>query len=221
MVRKSLILLSGLLCTSLTYGKINDKRVNWGLKATVDAELPTKWHGEHNDIKMFNNGVGFTIGAISNISIAKNFYFEPGISFFLSQYRYDLIVADGKDKTENPMLSKYGIEIPTLFGYTIDFNDMIGLHIFTGPQIRYAFTGKVGLNSEEQKEENENLLLWDSNRRFDFSWKIGIGLPIQHFMISVEADFGITNLYKKGALTGHTNWNYRENRVGAGITYYF
>lgn len=220
MLKKLSSLLIGVLCTAIvSFGKINGRTVDWGIKATLNAELPTKWYGEHKSVRMFNNGIGFTIGVLTDISLGKNFYFEPNISLFMSQYRYDLIIQ--YNNTENPKLSKYGIEIPAVFGYNLKFNDKCILKIFTGPQIRYACTGKIGMKDNQQREEYEDLLLWSSNRRFDFSWKLGIGVPIKRFIISAETDFGITDLYKDSSLTGSTKWRYHENRIGIGIFYSF
>lgn len=226
MNRKFQLLITGLIICGVNFiaSASDSNKVCWGIKVTGDAEFPSKWHGQYNSVKMFHNGSGFTIGGVSNIYIGKNFYFEPGVSFFYSNYKYDLVVA--YLTSENPKLTKYGLEVPTVFGYKIDFSDRIGLRIFTGPQIRYAFGGKIGIKDSQFEdsqsiEETKNLLLWDTNRRFDCSWKVGVGLPIDRFMISVEADFGLTNLYKTSTLMGSSKWRYRENRVGAGLTYYF
>lgn len=198
----------------------NPGDVSWGVKATVDAELPTKWHGKNNDWKMFHNGVGFTLGALSHIPLGRNFYVEPEVEFFMSQYRYDLVIMEDDRDNKNPKLSKFGIGIPVVAGYNINFSQRFGMRIFTGPQIRYAFAGKVGV-ARQLKDEYEKLLLWDTNRRFDFSWKVGIGFAIDNFMISAEADFGISNLYRRSPVTDYSQWRYHENRVGGGVTYYF
>ena len=220
MKRKLFLSLTAVIIFSSLSQAHNDKNVSWGVKATADAELPTKWHGKTNVWKMFNNGFGCTLGFLSNIPIGWNFYIEPELAFYMSEYRYDLELMADDTEGNNPKLSKYGIAIPIVVGYNVDFSERFGLRIFTGPQFRYAFAGDIGIK-KNLKEEYENLLLWDTNRRFDFSWKIGIGFPIDNFMISAEADFGIANLYKNSPIADYTKWTYHENRVGGGITYYF
>lgn len=196
----------------------DDKSVAWGLKLSVGAELPSKWHGENASEAMYRPGVGFTVGAVSNIYLGKNFYFEPGVAFFYSRYKYkDLYIAgDGGELIEkDPTIHKYGVQIPLAVGYEISFSGRYVMNVYTGPQIRYAFAGNTALKNKELQKETEDVLdLWNSQHRFDCSWKIGIGFPIKNFNISVEADLGMTDLLKG-------DMSFRENRVGAALTYYF
>ena len=165
---------------------------------------------------MYNPGAGFTIGGISNIYLGKNFYFEPGVSFFYSQYRCDYSIGtDLVNMIKNPKIYKLGIEVPLVFGYTIDFSKKFSMDIFTGPQLRYALGGEMVIKDQEIKEDfGDTVDLWEIQRRFDCSWKIGIGFPMNQFTLSLEADLGITNLLKHEI-------SFRENRVGLGLAYYF
>lgn len=191
----------------------DDNRVMWGLKASVDSELPGKWHTGGDAVTMYSPGVGFSAGVVGNIWLGSNFYFEPGLALTYSQYRYkDLIIMDGQSKlSEDPKISKWGIQLPLAVGYECDFSDNFALDFFTGPQIRYALSGKVdaGIIYDEYL-----MNLWNGQRRFDLSWKIGVGVPISNFIVSLEADLGITDLLKN-------DFTFRENRVGLGLTYYF
>lgn len=218
MARKLRIFIIGVILCSFNLNVIaNDKnKVIWGLKATVDLELPGKWHADNNSVKMYNPGAGFTIGGVSNIYLGKNFYFEPGVSFFYSQYRCDYSIGtDLVNMVKNPKLYKLGIQVPLVFGYTIDFSDKIVMDVFTGPQLRYALGGEIVIKNQEIKEQfGSTVDLWEAQRRFDCSWKIGIGFPMNQFTLSLEADLGITNLLKHEI-------NFRENRLGLGFTYYF
>lgn len=222
MKRKRLILLISTIIPALSISSHAEDEVVWGAKLSVEGVLPTKLKSGDSSFKLFNNGAGFSIGAVSHINIASEFFVEPGLSFFYSKYNYDLTLMESLDKVEeNPPLSKMGLQLPVVVGYQANFTDMIGIRFYMGPQIRYAFAGKVGIKDPELKKENESLLLWDSNRRFELSWKAGIGVPIERFMISAEADFGLTNLTKTTTLTGDLPWRMREFRVGGAITYYF
>ena len=224
MNRKLIALIVGIMwCSGNFVTSANESNsVLWGLKATVNAELPGKWRGKNNSVKMFNPGSGFTVGGVSNIYLGNNFYIEPGVSFFYSQYRYDLIVGGiGVSEIKNPRLSKLGIEIPVVFGYTFDINNSFAISVFTGPQIRYALGGSVGVSEANPEDDYESLLKWDTYRRFDCSWKIGIGFPINNFMLSVEADLGMNNLIKSSQIAGQSTMSFRENRIGVGLAYYF
>lgn len=222
MKRKSLILLISLVISALAFSSRADDKVRWGAKLSVEGVLPTKLKSGDSSFKLFHNGVGFTVGAVSHINIASEFFVEPGLSFFYSKYKYDITLMENLDKVEvNPPLTKMGVQLPVVLGYQANFTDMIGIRLYMGPQIRYAFAGKVGIKDPELREEYEPLLLWDCNRRFELSWKAGIGVPIDNFMISAEADFGLTNLTKTTTITGDHPWRMREFRVGGAFTYYF
>ena len=89
------------------------------------------------------------------------------------------------------------------------------MDVFTGPQLRYALGGETVIKDEKVKEDVGDFFdLWSIQRRFDCSWKLGIGFPVKDIFVSVEADFGLTNLLKE-------HMSFRENRLGLGLTYYF
>ena len=217
MKRKILLYILTLMLGTV-YGFAQDNPVIWGIKASVDAELPSKWHGDGGGVTMYRPGYGFTVGGVSNIYLGKNFYFEPGISLAYSQYRYKDIEfsdSDGVIRETDPKIYKWSLQIPLVVGYTIDLSDEYSLNVFTGPQVRYAFAGGISFKNKEIAEEaDEYVNLWNGQRRFDLSWKVGVGIPINNFQISLEADLGITDLLKN-------DMSFRENRVGVGVTYYF
>ncbi|MCH5345715.1 MAG: PorT family protein [Muribaculaceae bacterium] len=215
------VIICALVLTISNISRAADNPVLWGVKVTGNVELPGKWRGDNNSVKMFNPGAGFTAGVVSNIYLDSNFYLEPGVSFFYSRYNYDLSLGYFDNLEENPSLSKYGIQVPIVVGYTFHIGDTFSMNLFTGPQVRYALGGGVGIKDEALKEENEDLLSWDTFRRFDCSWKIGLGFPVDNFAISLEADLGMTNLIKPSDLTGRTTMRFRENRLLLGLTYYF
>lgn len=196
-----------------------ENRVDWGMNLAMDVEIPGKWKGENHSVTMFSPGIGTSIGGVCNLYLGKGFYFEPGVSLFYSSYKYkDLVIPDAAHTSteEDPKVTKYGLQIPLMFGYEINISDKFGLDVYTGPQIRYAFAGKVHFkNKAIQEEVGEFFDLWKINRRFDCSWKIGIGVPlINNCRLSLEADLGITDLLKE-------DMSFRENRVGLKFTKFF
>lgn len=218
MKRKTLVTIFALLVGAL-YGFAQNNTVIWGVKASVDAELPSKWHGAGGSFSMYRPGCGFSIGGVSNIYLGKNFYLEPGLSLAYSQYRYkDLSFMDSQGiiRESDPKIYKWGFQIPVVVGYTIDLWEKSVLNVFTGPQIRYAFAGKIAFKDKElANDANEYINLWNGQRRFDLSWKVGVGVPvINDLQISLEADLGITDLLK-------SDLSFRENRLGLCATYYF
>ena len=217
-MKRKILLYILILMLGAVYGFAQDNSVICGIKASVDAELPSKWHRDGGAVTMYRPGYGFTVGGVSNIYLGKNFYFEPGISLAYSQYRYKDIAfsdSDGVIRETDPKIYKWSLQIPLVVGYTIDLSDEYSLNVFTGPQVRYAFAGGISFKNKEIAEEaDEYVNLWNGQRRFDLSWKVGVGVPINNFQISLEADLGITDLLKN-------DMSFRENRVGIGVTYYF
>ncbi len=165
---------------------------------------------------MYRPGYGFTVGGVCNIDLGGNVYLEPGVSLFYEDYSYkDLIITDNSgDAVEtDPGLYKLGVRVPVVVGSVFGINERVGLCIFTGPVLSYAFAGKIDIDSKA--DGLDDLDLFRGQRRFDCGWKIGAGCPIDNFMVSVEAEFGITDLLKAKGMS------FRENRVSLGLTYYF
>lgn len=198
----------------------SDSRVIWGIKASVDTELPGKWSDRDFSIGMYKPGLGFSLGGVCNVDLGRNFYVEPGVSLFYSQYNYkDLYIIDdeGTVSEKNPKLYKWGLNVPVLVGYTIDFSENFSMNVFTGPQLRYAFAGDIVFKNKSNiagLEEDFNLFGDNGQRRVSCDWKIGIGFPVDNFNISIEADLGISDLFKN-------QLRFRENRLGVGVTYFF
>ncbi len=89
------------------------------------------------------------------------------------------------------------------------------MYIFTGCEGRYAFRGKIPIKYPCLKvSSKEYVNLGNSQWRFDLSWKVGVGVPVNNFLISLEADLEITDLLE-------SDLSFRDNRVGVGVTYYF
>ena len=116
-----------------------------------------------------------------------------------------------------PDIQKVGIRVPLNFGYFINISDKWALDVYTGPQLSYAFYGHAKTNSKDLLPDQQMLDVFKGKygqRRFDLDWNIGLGFPVDHFVISLEADIGITNMMLNyGSM--------RENRLSLGISYYF
>ena len=57
-------------------------RPMWGVKASLDINIPGDMHGDAGNIEMFRQGFGGAIGGVCNIFLGNNFYLEPGLSLF-------------------------------------------------------------------------------------------------------------------------------------------
>lgn len=198
----------------------SSKTVVWGIKGNLSAEIPSKWRKSGESEKRFNSGFGASIGGLMNVYLGKNFYFEPELSLFYEGYSYDNIkqvAPNSPSINAGPKIYKLGVRVPIVFGYFINISEKWGLNVFTGPELSYAFYGDAKSENEEVRNDKDLMSVFSgayAQRRFDAAWKIGIGFPVDHFLISLESDIGITDMLKN-------SWTMRENRLGLGISYYF
>lgn len=212
-----ILLLTAVFCVSEAFGQTENSLLTCGVKAKVDVEIPGKWKNNDVSLTMYRPGYGFTAGAVCNIDLGSNVYLEPGLTLFYEDYSYkDLIIMNesGEAVQKDPGLYKLGFRIPVVVGSVFPINERAGFSIFTGPVLSYAFAGKIDIDSDVDSDL-DGLDLFRGQRRFDCAWKIGVGCPIDNYMISLEAEFGITDLLKA------KDMSFRENRVSLGFTYYF
>ncbi|MDO4320634.1 MAG: porin family protein [Bacteroidales bacterium] len=191
----------------------------WGVKAAFDINIPGKYHFDDGSLKMFDHSYGFTVGVVNNIYLGRNFYLEPGVSFFYDSYKLSettIISGDGTTAAvSRPSAYKLGVRIPLVVGYSLNLNDRLGLSFYTGPELSVTCADKGKGKTAAGREETFDFLESTYQRRADLAWKIGVGVPYENFLIGIDAAIGVTDLHKGPAVS------YRENRVSVGLTYYF
>lgn len=194
--------------------------VIWGIKGNLSAELPSRLKNTGGSTKLYNSGFGASIGGLANIYLGSNFYLEPEVDLFYSGYSFNnvrQVAPNSPSVNVGPNIYKLGLRIPVIVGYFINISEKWGLDVFTGPQFSYAFYGKAKSDNEDVRKDPDLMNVFKgyyAQRRCDLGWKIGVGFPIDHFLVSLEADLGITNMMKYAGTL-------RENRLSLGITYYF
>lgn len=194
-----------------------DTRPIFGVKAGFDINIPSDWHTSSGHIDMYEHGYGVTLGAVCNIYLGKSFYLEPGVSLFYDQYVYkDVVLAQGHGEliTADPKVNKYGVRVPIVAGFAFAVNDQFSFSLFTGPEFNYVFSGKYSLPKKYADYEFPSDP-FESERRFDCAWKIGVTVPLSYFHIGIDTALGITDLMKSPGIS------FRENRVTVSVTYYF
>ena len=138
---------------------------------------------------MYNNRAGFQLGAIYNMPIWKNLYFEPGISLFYNTAKanvFEWIPGPNNPRT----LENWGLRIPFIFGYHFDFTDNLQIILYTGPQL--------DANISFHTKFNDNLggTKADFNR-FDFGWNFGIGARYDSYYLGLGGTVGINHLVRE------------------------
>ena len=123
-------------------------RDHWTVTVTYDASIPGKWKLANGSFKMFKPGSGISVGADYMWLFGKNFFFEPGVRFFIDNYRYDNITIGAgtpsePSKTYDPPVRKTGLRIPLSAGYKFDIFKRGSLFLSTGPEPIIGFSART------------------------------------------------------------------------------
>lgn len=177
-------------------------RVGLDISSTAGAVIDT-----------YNNGAGFTVGAIYNIPLWKNLYFEPGVHIFYNTFGEEI------NTTANPelpilldcSLRNWGFRIPLNFGYRFDFTDDISIALYTGPVLNTNLTAKYHMPHAKTESIMEN-----GFKRLDMQWDFGVSFCYgQHYYASVGGGVGVTRVFKDAMD------HFRRNTVNISIGYNF
>lgn len=182
-----------------------DNKAYFGARVGLDI---TSTAGEVLDV--YNNGAGFTVGAIYNIPVVKNFYFEPGLHLFYDTFGEELMTAGGPTPT-SASIRNFGFRIPFNFGYRFDFTDEMSIYLFTGPVFNVNLTA-----SEHIKDAGSSTSLFDYGfKRTDFQWDFGVGYSYGKLYAQIGGGVGITKVCK------NSYEQFRRNTFNISIGYNF
>lgn len=204
-----------------------DNKPFWGVRASLDISCPTKAtykeDGYKESASVFENGVGVSVGAIYNLPIVANFYFEPGISLFYNTWKNKL--EDTKYINHNSF-RQTGMRIPLNLGYHFDFTDDFKVSVFTGPQLQVGFScdDYVGAKVEDvEYHEAPSMYSGDEGfNRFNLSWNIGVGFTYKHVYLGVTGSLEMTNMMRYKKESGDDfSYTAHMNTVGIALGYNF
>lgn len=208
----ALLLAAGVSMVSAQTSFYNTPRI--GIRASYDHTFPTDLKIGGESIDAYNSGPGFSIGAMYNIPVAENIYFEPGLSIFYNTYKDSYITFDSpmQQRKREVTISKFGFRAPLTFGYRIPLFDNGGLNVFTGPQFDYGVKAKWRLDFDgldTNLYSNAN----DMNR-FDIAWRIGAGVYYGQWVAELSTAFGMLDM-------DSSSLSYHENRFSISVGYFF
>lgn len=200
-----------------------DNQGYFGIRASLDIACPGQVKYESVGVDTFKPGAGFSVGAIYNLPLVANLYFEPGVNLYYNTYALDNIeVIDedlpvGIDVTGS--MRKFGMRIPLQFGYHFDFTPQISLAVFTGPELEVGFSGRQHMKFKAGKlteSQSDDLYGDDGMSRFDLLWKFGAGLTFSHnYYLGVGGGVGMLNV------SGDSDIKFHENLVQVTLGYNF
>lgn len=138
----------------------------------------------------YSNGAGFSLGAVYNIPLYKNLYFEPGLSLFYDTFGEEVLNIDNDGMsigTIDGSIRNFGFRVPLVAGYHFDFTDDMQVSVFTGPQLNLSLTAKEHLAGYSHSIFGEY-----GFKHVDLQWVIGAGVTWQNYYVSVSGGIGMT-----------------------------
>lgn len=139
----------------------------------------------------YSNGAGFSLGAIYNIPLYKNLYFEPGLSIFYDTFGEEIMLndPDGMPYSADGSIRNFGFRIPLVAGYHFDFTDDMQVSVFTGPQVNISVAAK-----EHILGKSESIFGDRGFKHFDLQWALGVGFAWQKYYVSLSGGIGMTKV---------------------------
>lgn len=191
-----------------------DNKAYFGARVALDISSAA------NGGDFYSNKTGFAVGAIYNIPIKANFYFEPGLSLFYDVFGTMILKMDypssapgstiepgSPDDLEGARMYQIdgtirnlGFRVPLNFGYHFDFGEDLRVRVFTGPQINVSYFARYYQNrtytpfSGEIKSSSRSAFGTGGFKHFDAQWNIGAGLDYGNYSIDLAGSIGMTRL---------------------------
>lgn len=174
-----------------------DNKARFGARVGIDISSTSE-----AAFDSYNNGIGFTAGAVYDIPLWKNLYFQPGLSLFYNTFGETIYTtdhpADAPALPDDMPIPNYegsfrnwGFRVPMNFGFHFDFTDDISIHLFTGPVFN------LNLSCTEHFPDSSHSLMDNGFRRFDMQWSYGVGMTYDdNYYVSISGAAGLTRVYQ-------------------------
>lgn len=214
----------------------------FGVRAGIDISSAA------NGGAFYSNKAGFAAGAVYNIPVVMNFYFEPGLQLFynvfgtmhLEPQDYYVtdpvtgaqILDDTKYYQVDGTIRNFGFRIPLNLGYHFDFSEDLSVHVFTGPQLNLSLVARYHqnevINPSGQVVESDSQSIFGTGgfKHADLQWNFGVGVTWQRYYMSIGGSVGVTHMksasiVKAGPYTVDLNRNLRRNVFNISVGYNF
>jgi len=214
------LMLSAGLCASAQSSVVNNpaNRGYFGVRASLDVACPGDYKAGNLSVDMYNPGAGFSAGAIYNMPLVANLYFEPGVNLYYNTYKIqEFEISDGI--LGKGSMRKFGVRVPLQFGYHFDFTPDISVAVFTGPELEIGCTADMHLKASAgnvSESASESVYGDGGMERFDCLWKFGASLTYAHnYYVGIGGGVGMVNM------TGDSDLKFHENLVQVTLGYNF
>jgi hypothetical protein len=177
-MKKSIVLFCAYLLLATTGFT---QKINFGIKGAVTSNFLTYRLDNDDDQRYIGDNVGFYVGGIANFQVSENFSIQPNLLFAMKG-----------GSIQNYKVSSFHVDVPVNFLYNTN-----GFFIGAGPNISYAFSGKLDVDDEdidifEQDEASEYTL-----KRLEIGANCLLGYTFPSGL-TLSASFtpGIVDIYK-------------------------
>lgn len=172
----------------------------FGIRLSYELASPTDLNVGHGmaKINMFDNGSGFNIGAIYNIPLWKNLYFEPGASIYYNTFAINRDILNlGDQEFDNASTRQWGLRIPLNLGYHFDILPELRLAFFTGPEFNLSFKGNQHYSVDKYNVTAP--LFGDEGifNRADIKWRFGVGATFAtNYYVAISGAVGMCDIFR-------------------------
>lgn len=209
-----------------------ENKTYFGARVGVDISSAANGGG------FYSNAPGFSLGAIYNIPVFKNFYFEPGLGIFYNTIGANQWTSFTKEVT-NPStgvvedvevpyqidgsIRNFGFRIPLMIGYHFDFTEDIKVNVFTGPQLNLSLVSRyhqdeVKVRGYESPSSSTSLFGTNGFKHADLQWKFGVGISYQKYYLDLSGAWGMTKIMSTSEFAPR---NIRRNLFSITLGYNF
>lgn len=178
-----------------------DNEAYLGVRLGLDISCPADVKNGPISFDLYNPGAGFEAGAVYNIPLWKNLYFEPGLMLYYSTMKTDVTLMTTELSPASAACSarRFGFRVPMRVGYRFDFNP-VSVSVFTGPRLTIPVVGRLHYSSKSGYETlsgSENLYGDESlMKRVDLGWQFGAGVSFGQWMFEISGTVGMLDMYK-------------------------
>lgn len=198
-----LIMVASLPAVSQDIFDSGDNKPYFGARLGLDISCPGGWKVNKMSLDLYDSGAGFDLGAVYNIPLWKNLYFEPGLSIYYNTQGYDIGVSgdDSELVDADASLRRFGFRIPFQVGYRFDFNP-VKLYFATGPVLSVALVGKDYLKNNITGETS-SVSCFDNLNRVDLGWKFALGAIYDRYLFQLSVTPGMLDMAKSDNVSYH------------------
>ncbi len=136
--------------------------------------------------------LGFQIGV--DFQIGDEWYIQPGVQFEALN-NSKIFMPSSAESSTNYELSRSYLRLPVMAGYRLGEPDgVFAFRIFTGPNVAFKLSGKVGDEDGNLPEED----LAENLKSAIFGWNAGVGVNLIKFLfVDVGYQIGLSKVFQE------------------------